>query len=265
MKNLIVSHLPPDHPWRGQIQCYHTISSTSTIAVDRAKEGAPQGTVFIAEQQTNGHGRLNRHFHSPCAEGLYMSVILRPPYHLSDISHLTCAIGVAACDAIEEATGFRPGLKWINDLVANGKKLGGILVDTSINPANWVVQYAVVGIGINCNQADGAFPDDLKDIACSLSAVTGRSIDRAKLASALMCHFEKMAGYLPNRSAIMDRYRHDCVTIGKEVTVIQGDTHSRGKALSVEDDGNLLVEFADGRTAAVNSGDVSVRGLFGYT
>lgn len=264
MKRKILSYLSPDHPWRNQINCYHTISSTNTIAAKMAKEGAPHGTVLIADHQTEGHGRLQRSFYSPAGAGLYMSVILRPPYHLSDVSHLTCAIGVAACDAIDEVTGFRPGLKWINDLVANGKKLGGILVDTAINPTNWVVQYAVVGIGINCGQSEDDFPEELQNIACSLSYVTGAPVDRARLAAALISHFETMAAYLPNRTAIMDRYRRDCVTIGKEVSVIGWNTRRNGKALQVQDDGNLLVQYDDETTESVNSGEVSVRGLWGY-
>lgn len=264
MKQNILSHLPPEHPWGQSISCYDTIPSTNSLAVELAKSGAAQGTVLIARQQTAGHGRLNRSFHSPRGAGLYMSVILRPPYPLADISHLTCAIGVAACDAIEEVTGFRPGLKWINDLVAKGKKLGGILVDTAIDPTNWLLRYAVVGIGINCQQAQDDFPDELKNIACSISAVTGQRVDRWKLAAALICHFEKMANCLSNRSIIMDRYRNDCVTIGKEVTVIGWNTRRDAKALDVCDNGDLLVQYQDGTRENVNSGDVSVRGLFGY-
>lgn len=265
MNTEILSHLSPEHPWRDKIKCYNIIHSTNAVAKDCAQRGDPQGTVFLAEQQTDGHGRMGRSFFSPSGAGLYMSVILRPPYDLFDISHLTCAIGVAACDAIEEVTGFRPGIKWVNDLVAKGKKLGGILVDNSINPTNRMVNYCIVGIGINCNLPQEDFPQELRDIACSLSSVVGAPVDRAKLIAALMCHFERMTRYLPNRAAIMDRYRADCVTIGKEVTVIGWDQRRNGKALDVRDNGDLLVQYEDGSVDTVNSGDVSVRGLYGYT
>lgn len=262
MKNDILSYLPPDHPWGQTVYWYNTIPSTNAEAKIMAAAGAPHGTVLLADSQSEGRGRLGRSFHSPAGSGLYLSVILRPNCPPAEIMHLTCAMGVAACDAIEEVIGFRPGLKWINDLVVNGKKLGGILTETVMDAGK--VKYAVVGIGINCSQHPADFPPELQSIASSLSAITGHRVDRMRLTASLICHFERMTRILHDRSAIMDRYRQDCVTIGKEVKVLRRGTAAPGQALNVENDGSLLVRFCDGSIHAVNTGEVSVRGLFGY-
>lgn len=262
MKQYILNHLPPEHSWGQSLYCYDTLPSTNAQAKAMAQQGAPQGTVVISGSQTAGRGRLGRSFHSPADSGLYFSAILRPNCPPEELMHLTCAVGVAVCDAIADVTGFRPGIKWINDLVADGKKLGGIL--TELGMENGVVSYAIVGIGINCNQHENDFPPELQSIACSLSSVTSQPVDRSKLASALLCHLKTMSRQLHARDVIMARYRRDCVTIGKEITVIAGELSRPGRALEVLDNGSLLVEFENGHTDAVSSGEVSVRGLFGY-
>lgn len=262
MKNEILTLLPPDHPWGQSLYWYETIPSTNALAKDMAKTGAAQGTVLLADSQSAGRGRLGRSFCSQSG-GIYMSVILRPDCDPQELMHLTCAVGVAACDAVEDVTGFRPGIKWINDLMANGKKLGGILTELVMDGGT--VRSAVVGIGINCTQTPSDFPPELQAIACSLSSVTGKAIDRASLAAALICRLEEMSKNLQDRQSIMDRYRSNCVTIGKQVTIIRGDQRTSGRALAVQDDGSLLVQFDNGSISTVNAGEVSVRGLFGYT
>lgn len=263
MKQKILSHLPPDHPWGQSLYWYPSIPSTNSEAKAMALKGAAQGTVLLADSQSAGRGRLGRSFCSTAGAGIYMSVILQPECSPQALMHLTCAVGVAVCDAIEEATGYRPGIKWINDLVAGSKKLGGILTELVMDGG--LVRSAVVGIGINCNQSNEDFPPELQGIACSLFSIVGKITDLAKLTVALICHLEKMNHRLHNRTAIMEQYRKDCVTLGKEITVIQGQTHRPGLALSVEDDGSLVVQFDDNTISSVNAGEVSVRGLFGYT
>ena len=264
MKTHILSHLPPDHPWGQLVYWYKTVPSTNSQAKDMAAKGAPQGTVVLADSQSAGRGRLGRSFCSPAGSGIYMSVILRPSCPPEALMHLTCAVGCAVCDAVEEALGVRPGLKWINDLVVGGKKLGGILTELSIDPKTGLVDYAVVGIGINCNQSPEEFPADLRQIACSAAMVIGAAVDRAKLAAAMIGSLERMSRNLGSPAAIMAQYRRDCITIGREITVIRGEERRNGTALSILGDGSLLVQFDNGHTAAVNSGEVSVRGLMGY-
>lgn len=266
MKKQILSRLPQNHPWRDSIHWFNTIDSTNTQARAMAAAGAPHGSVLIADSQSAGRGRLGRVFQSPPGSGIYMSVILRPHCSPAALMHLTCAIAVAMCDAVEDTLGFRPGIKWINDLVYDRKKLAGILTELSIDPKTGLVDYAIVGIGINCNQSAQDFPPELQHLACSSRMACGRPIDRSRLAAEMIRALEKMSRtLLDEQDFIMARYREDCVTIGADIAVIRGDERQYGRALDINNDGSLLVSFADGHTASVNSGEVCVRGLYGYT
>lgn len=261
MKEMILSHLSQDHLWQERIHYYNVIDSTNTQAKRMAAAGAPALTVLIADSQTGGRGRLGRSFLSPAGSGIYMSMILRPGVPPAELMHLTCAAAVAACDAVEQTLGFRPGIKWINDLVVDGKKLAGILTELSIDPKTSLVDWAIVGIGLNCNERQ--FPPELADIACSAAMVTGQSIDRSELSAALIDALSKMDLLHPQET--MAIYRHDCVTLGREVTVIRGEQQRNGQAVEIRQDGALRVQYPDGETENINSGEVSVRGLFGYT
>lgn len=264
MKQEILNHLPPDHPWADKVQYFDTIDSTNTQAKKLAAAGAPHGTVLIAGHQTAGRGRMGRQFHSPQAQGVYLSVILRPQCVPGELMHLTCAVGTAMCNAVETAAGFRPGIKWINDLVHNGRKLGGILTELGLDSKTGLVSYAVVGIGINCGQTPADFPPEIRDIAGSLSMAAGRPIPPSRLAAAMIRALYAMSlDLLAKKSVIMEQYRADCITIGREVQVLR-DPIRHGTAINVDDDGALLVRFEDGKTEAVNAGEVSVRGMYGY-
>ncbi len=258
MKSEILSHLS-HHPWADTVQFFSTLPSTNTYAKQLAAQGAPEGTVVIADAQTAGRGRLGRSFDSPAGQGIWMSVILRPDCKPEQLMHLTCAAAVAACDAVERETGHRPGIKWINDLVTDGRKLAGILTELSIDSATGQVDYAVLGIGLNCNQQRVDFPEELRPIACSLAEVTGALVCRSRLIAALIRSFWEMRQALPRREQIMARYRQDCVTLNQEITVIQGKLRRDGVALSLSDDGALTVAYTDGTAGIVRSGEVSVR------
>ena len=262
MKNEILSHLPGNFPW--QVHWYDTIDSTNTEAKRLAQTGAPHGTVLIAGMQTAGRGRMGRSFASPTGLGLYLSVILRPCCPAQQLMHLTCAAGVAACNAVEEVSGYRPGIKWINDLVAENKKLGGILTELSVDAGTGLVNYAVIGIGINCNHAPRDFPPELQDIAISLRSVTSKAVDIAALAAALICQLQAMdEKLLRDRAGILDTYRENCVTLGRRVKVIGQDARE-ATALDIDEEGGLVVQYSDGTVGTVSSGEVSVRGMFGY-
>ena len=263
MRQRIADHLPKDFPWLEHIRWFDTIGSTNDEARAMAKLGAPHGTVLIADHQTGGHGRRGRSFHSPAGTGIYMSVILRPGCMPTELMHLTCAAAAAMCDAVEAAAGFRPGIKWTNDLVFNKRKLGGILTELGFT-AHGTVDYAIIGIGINCTQKADDFPPDIRDIAGSVAMVNGAEVVRAQVAAQMILALWKMdAQLLSGKEAILAGYRSDCITLGQEIMLVRGDEVRYGKALDIDRDGGLIVEF-NGRLETVNSGEVSVRGLYGY-
>lgn len=262
MKEQILFHVPGDHPWHSRIHWFDTVDSTNTRAKEMALSGAPHGTVLIADRQTGGRGRMGRSFQSPAGCGVYLSVILRPQCPPDRLMHLTCAAAVAACDAVEAAAGIRPGIKWTNDLVCGSRKVAGILTELISVGSD---TCAVVGIGINCCQGSADFSEDIRSFAGSLAMVTGRKIDRAAVAAALICALSRMDSILlTEKAALMERYRAGCITVGRDISLVRSDTVRYGHALSVDDDGALVVRFADGTVEAVQSGEISVRGMYGY-
>ena len=251
-----------EHPWVGQIHWFDEIDSTNTRAKEMALAGAPHGTVLIADHQTGGRGRLGRSFQSPGGVGVYMSILLRPNCAMDQLMHLTCATAVASCDAVEHSTGLRPGIKWTNDLVHEKRKLAGILTELVI-VGNQVC--AVVGIGINCCQGPDDFSEDIRGFAGSLAMSTGKTVDRASVAACLInAIFQMDAALISGKTAMMEQYRRDCVTVGQDVSLLRGDEVRHGHALSVDNDGALVVRFGDDSVEHVQSGEISVRGMYGY-
>ena len=264
MKQEILSILPGNHPWQNHLICYDCIDSTNDTAKMLAKNGAPEGTVVVAKAQTAGRGRLGRSFHAPAGLGLYFSVILRPDCLPDKLFHLTCAAAAAACDAVQDSCGYRPQIKWTNDLVAGKQKLGGILTELSVNPGG-MVDWAVVGIGINCRHQTADFPPELQRIATSLRQVTNQDISPSKLAAHLMNALLQMRQTLFfEKEKILEVYRQDCMTLNQQVVLIRGDEKRYGTALDIDADGGLVVRFEDGSIQSVQSGEISVRGLYGY-
>lgn len=264
MKEAILNCLPGDYPWADRFTYFEEIGSTNDTLRTLAKQGAPHGTVVMADRQTGGHGRLGRSFHSPGGMGIYLSMLLRPDCVPAELMHLTCATAEAMCDAVAAATGLRPGIKWTNDLVWEKKKLGGILTELGFTPQGKVA-YAIIGIGINCCQKEADFAPEIRTIAGSLSMAVGKPVERAVVAAAMMEQLWKMdARLLTGKEEMLRAYRSDCVTIGQDISLVRCDEIRHGHALDVDSDGALVVSFADGHTETVNSGEVSVRGMYGY-
>ena len=264
MKALILQNLPGDHPWQNHILWFDTVDSTNTLAKKMAAEGAPHGTVIIAGHQSAGRGRLGRSFQSPGNAGVYMSVILRPHCPPGQLMHLTCAVAVAIRDATENCSGICPDIKWINDLVIGKRKLGGILTELVLDPSSGLVDAAILGIGINVTQKPEDFPPELQDMAISLSAAADHPIAPQTLAAAMIRSLSKMDLSENSKASIMADYRRSCITLGQSIRLVRGDEVSEGVALDVDDNGALIVRFCDGSIRTVNSGEVSVRGMYGY-
>lgn len=264
MRDSVLSHLPPDYPWKEQFRYYPQIGSTNEELTVLARQGAPHGTVLLADHQTSGRGRLGRSFDSPAGLGIYMSILLRPDCGPNELMHLTCATGAAMCAAIEGAVGIRPGIKWTNDLVLGRRKLAGILTKLGLT-ADGKVDWAIVGVGLNCRQQLRDFPPELRKTAGSLSMALGRDVDRGAVAAAMMEGLRRMSeDLLIRKTEILQQYRRDCITVGQDVSLVRGDEIRYGHALDVDEAGALVVEFSDGHREAVNSGEVSVRGMYGY-
>ena len=192
-----------------------------------------------------------------------MSVVLRPRALPEDIMNLTALVAVGACDAVEAVCGERPGIKWTNDLVFGTKKLAGILTELSVIAETREVEYVVVGVGVNCAQTQ--FPADIQDVATSILLATGRRVARSRLAAALLRAFARLDAQLPGACAEdMARFRAGCVTLGKRVTILRGDASREAFAEDVAPDGALVVRYGDGTREHIASGEVSVRGLYGY-
>jgi BirA family biotin operon repressor/biotin-[acetyl-CoA-carboxylase] ligase len=247
-----------------KIQWYDTLPSTNDTLKELARNGAPAGTAIAARTQTGGKGRRGRTFQSPAGTGMYLSVLLRPNAKFEDCMHLTCAVAAAVNVAIEGLCGVVPGIKWPNDLTWENRKLGGIL--TEVSAVEGVVEWAVVGIGINCRPPREAFSPDVALIATDLQTICGKSISPETLAEAVVTALEALSKtFLSEKDLWMDRYRENCVTTGRQVCVISPLESRQARAIRVEDDGSLLVEYPDGGREAVSSGEVSVRGMYGYS
>lgn len=252
-----------DHPWADRVVMLDTVDSTNNYAKKLAVQGAPHGTVVLADRQTAGRGRLGRQFDSPAGLGIYCSVILRFDLPPEQLLCLTPVMAEAARRAVLAATGLEAQIKWINDLVLNGRKLCGIL--TELGASGGKPDYVVVGIGINCGQQRGDFPPELRDLATSLTQALGAPVDRLAVTAELIRQMQQAADSFPADPAPWLRsYRTHCLTLGKDVQLIRGDTVRYGHADDMDDNGALRVTLADGTRETVFSGEVSVRGLYGY-
>lgn len=248
-----------------QLICLRSVDSTNNYAKQKADEGAPHGTVVLADQQTGGRGRQGKSFASPAGSGLYLSALLRPDLPPMEVINLTAWTAVAVCDAVEAVIGERPDIKWTNDLILRGKKLCGILTEMGLEAESGQLQYVVAGIGINVSQKEADWGEELSPIAISLEQALGRPVRRAELAAAVIrCLDRMMADFPAKKDAYLARYRAGCVTLGHEVRLIEKGAERIAFAEDIDDDFALVVRHEDGSRETVTAGDVSVRGLLGY-
>lgn len=253
------------HPWDDRIIVLPEVDSTNNYAKQIAQGGAPDGTVVLAETQTGGRGRMGRSFSSPAGLGLYLTVLLRPNLPAEALGSLTTLAAVAVCDAVEAVCGVRPGVKWPNDPVMDGKKLCGILTELSIEAESGMADFVVIGAGVNVRQTPADFPPEVRETATSIFQQTGKTIRRAALAAEMISALSRIPAALQSgMESWMARYRADCVTVGRQVRVLRGQHAREAFADGVDEDGALLVTWDDGTRGRVFSGEVSVRGLYGY-
>jgi len=249
-----------------QIRCFETIGSTNTELKALAEAGAPEGTALVASAQTAGRGRMGRSFYSPPGSGLYLSLLLRPRIPAQEASLLTACAAVAAAEAIEAVSGQPAKIKWVNDILIAGRKVCGILSESSLNPKSGMLDYAVIGVGINVTAPEGGFPEELQDIAGALFPAERKPDDtfRCRLAASLL---EKLiAGCAhPASESTYHAYCRRSIIPGRKVLLLSpGRSPVRADALGISRDYGLIVRYEDGTESTVNSGEVSVRPAAGF-
>ncbi len=244
--------------WAGRSIVYlPSVDSTNRLARTLAAQGAPHGTLVLADAQTAGRGRRGRSWISPAGKGIFMSVVLRPRVHPSQLARLSLRTALAVAMGLSDAVGLEMRIKWPNDIICGGKKVAGILLEMDADEER--VYSVVAGIGINVHQRDFG---ELSQTASSLDLLTGRELSRAALVRAVLTAIEQVDAMTPEEEA--SAYRERSATIGQRVQVIGADRTFTGIAREVTPSGSLIVEEDGAKAVEVLSGDVSVRGLMGY-
>ena len=240
------------------IEVETTVDSTNTILKQLGRQGAPEGVVLLADNQTGGRGRRGRSFFSPPGCGLYFSILLRPNLLPQKAALLTTAAAVAVSDAIDCVCGVHSSIKWVNDVFVGDKKCCGILTEADIDPATGKLDFAVVGIGINVLPPKDSFPDELAGIAAPIYDTRPDTAVRSRLAAEVLNRFFALyrAG---DTAAFIDTYRQKSRVIGHHINILKGDTVTPAYAKDIDSDCNLLVVFDDGREEALSSGEISIR------
>lgn len=252
-----------DTEWAGHPTVFlEKTDSTNNEAKRLAEAGAGHGTLVVAEFQEAGKGRRGRHWTSESGTGIWMTILLKPKFPPSQAAMLTLAAAMAVTDGIREAAGLCAGIKWPNDIVLAGKKVCGILTEMSAEPD--YINHVVVGIGINANIRE--FPAELKEKATSLYLEQGAPVSRAAVIAAVWKAFEKYYGRFletADLTFLREEYEARLLNRNEKVCVLDPKGNWEGTARGIDENGRLLVEEGT-QIRAVDSGEVSVRGVYGY-
>lgn len=261
-QNELTSRIQTD--WAGRKVCFYDCIGSSNIEAKRlADEGAPHGTLVVADMQTAGRGRRGRSWTSPAGINIYYTLLLKPDFAPDKAPMLTLVMAHSVARAIQEETGLEAGIKWPNDIVVEGKKVCGILTEMSVEED--YIRNVVIGVGINVHEQ--TFAPELADKATCLDAVYGGRINRSRLLAAVMKAFEEDYGNFAAQgslAALRDSYNALLVNMDREVCVLDPAGEYRGTAHGITDTGELIVELPDGGMREVFAGEVSVRGIYGY-
>ena len=241
-------------------EVFVTVDSTNNVCMKKAGQGEAEGYVAVAGAQTKGRGRRGRGFFSPADTGIYMSILLRPEmYPGTQVLRLTTMAAVAVCEAIEQLSGKTAGIKWVNDVYINGKKVCGILSEASYALEDGKLDCVVVGIGINAYKPKGGFPHELAGKAgCVFDQQS--SGKRNQLAAEVLNRF--MSYYrgdtTDNHS---DAYTERSFVLGKDIEISKNDVVRKARAIGLDEDCGLIVRYEDGSEDVVKSGEVSIVGI----
>lgn len=245
-----------DHRFGHHIHYFKEVESTQIVAKQLAEEGAIEGTVVLAEQQNNGKGRLGRHWHSPAGKGIWMSIILQPTIPIQLAPQLTLLTAVALCKAIRNLTSLDVGIKWPNDLLINGLKISGILLESTAE--DQLLKYIIAGIGIDVNLSEDDYDESLKERATSLRIQSGKVLSRSELIYLFLTEWEKLMdvyerdGFDP----IAQMWESLAISIGKKVQLTTPQGQFIGTPLKLTASGSIVVQLEDGTEKEVFSADM---------
>lgn len=237
---------------RGITVCFaDEIDSTNSEARRWADSGGKTPALFVADRQTAGRGRLGRSFYSPSDTGIYMTLLVKIGEDFRDTAGITSAAAVAVLRGTDQLTGGKTQIKWVNDILLDGKKICGILAESFFVGEN---TYAAVGIGVNVSTKD--FPEDIRGIAGSI----GKRVDRVKICESIACELYDLCVSASNSDrSYMQEYRTRSAVLGKRVTFVKDGVASEGIATDIDDDGALSVKLDSGDVAVLNSGEITLR------
>ncbi|TJX13884.1 biotin--[acetyl-CoA-carboxylase] ligase [Tissierella creatinini] len=238
-----------------QIHTYKTITSTNTMAKKMAIEGALDRTILIAEEQTQGRGRYGKSFFSPSGSGIYMSIIIKPNLNLEDPQLITIYTAVSVCRAIEKLTVLSPKIKWVNDIFLNKKKICGILTEATSDFESRTIESIIIGIGINISTREEDFPQELLSIAGSLFP---KDVTRNKLIAGILNELFIGINNM-NREELINEYKARSFVLGMDISYDKNGEIIYGKAVDINQNGNLVVKTRDGKTEILNSGEISIK------
>lgn len=241
-----------------EIHLLNTVDSTNDYAKMLAKQDAPEYTLVVADTQTHGKGRMGRVFSSPSGTGIYMSFILRPKTSLETAQLITSCVAVAISKAIDTLCNCSSKIKWVNDIFLNDKKISGTLTEGAINFENGSFEYAIVGIGINVRSVKNIFDGELSSIATSIEDETGLKISRSRLIAEVFNNIYLQLQSIDEKSFIKE-YKKRSLIVGKDVIVSENGQEVFAKAIRIDKTAGLIVQFEDGSTKVLNSGEARIR------
>lgn len=251
--------------WAGKkVVFFKETDSTNMQAKSGGEKGDPHGTLFVAESQKEGRGRRGRSWESPAGESIYMSLLLRPELPPVKAPMLTLVMALAVARAIREQTGAEALIKWPNDIVVGRKKLCGILTEMSTEMT--YINYVVIGVGMNVNQ--NQFSEELKERATSLKLEEGRAFQRSAIIASVLERFESYYEQFlkdGNLAGLQSSYNELLVNRGRQVQILEPKNHYEAHASGINEAGELVVTMEDGSVRNIFAGEVSVRGIYGYT
>jgi len=252
----ILPYLRDDY--RGNIYVFDTVESTNKTAKEIAMEGNEDGSVIVANGQTKGRGRQNRSFYSPKDTGVYMSYILRPQDDANIYNVVTVAACIAVCRAIYKLTGIECGIKWVNDIFLNGKKICGILTEGSFDLENGRINLVIIGIGINVSTKD--FPEDIEGVAGSISNSNDVFVSRNRLVAEVLNELQSLITpeSLKEKKFIQE-YREMSIVVGRDVEILVGENRKKAHVIDIDDNGGLVVRCEEGKVESLNYGEISLR------